>query len=78
MLKRLGELSDLGCPLLVGLSRKSFIGRLTGRTDAAERLFGSLAATAVAVHNGAAIIRTHDVAATRDAVRVAEAIREAN
>jgi dihydropteroate synthase len=78
VLARLGALADLGCPLLVGVSRKSSIGHLTGRTDPADRLAGSLAAAAVAVYNGAAIIRTHDVAATRDAVRVAEAIRRAN
>ena len=78
VLTRLAELSDLGCPLLVGVSRKSFIGQLTGRADADDRLVGSLAATAIAVYNGAAIIRTHDVAATRDAVRVAEAIRAGN
>ena len=75
ILDQLEALSVLGCPFLVGVSRKSFIGRLSGRTDAADRLPGSLAAAAVAVYNGAAIIRTHDVAATRDAVRVAEAIR---
>lgn len=78
VLDQLAALADLGCPLLVGVSRKSFVGRLTGRTDAADRLAGSLAATAVAVYNGAAVIRTHDVAATRDAVRVAEAIRLAS
>jgi dihydropteroate synthase len=77
VLRRLSELEQLGCPLLVGVSRKSFIGRLTGRTEPGDRLAGSLGATAVAVYNGAAIIRTHDVAATRDAVRVAEAIRGA-
>jgi dihydropteroate synthase len=75
VLAQLGALADLGCPLLVGVSRKSSIGHLTGRADPADRLPGSLAAAAVAVYNGAAIIRTHDVAATRDAVRVAEAIR---
>jgi dihydropteroate synthase len=76
VLNQLGALGELG-PLLVGVSRKSFVGHLTGRTDASDRLAGSLAATAVAVYNGASIIRTHDVAATRDAVRVAEAIRRA-
>ena len=77
VLDRLDTLADLGCPLLVGVSRKSSIGQLTGRADPGDRLFGSLAATAVAVYKGAAIIRTHDVAATRDAVRVADAIRRA-
>jgi dihydropteroate synthase len=77
VLDQLGALADLGRPLLVGVSRKSSIGHLTGRADPADRLPGSLAAAAIAVYNGAAIIRTHDVAATRDAVRVAEAIRRA-
>ena len=75
VLRRLAELDALGRPLLVGVSRKRFIGGLTGRDDPAERLPGSLAATAAAVLRGAAVIRTHDVAATRDAVRVAEALR---
>src|SRR5262245_44466893 len=70
-------LAVLGRPLAVGLSRKSFLGALTGRTEPAERLAGSVAATAVAVLHGAALIRTHDVAETLDAVRVAERIRRA-
>lgn len=77
VLDQLHTFAELGCPLLVGVSRKSFLGYLTGRSDPADRLAGSLAATAVAVYNGASIIRTHDVAATRDAVRVAQAIRRA-
>jgi len=77
VLDRLGAIGDLGLPLLVGVSRKAFIGQLNGRTDPAARLAGSLAAAAVAVYNGAAIVRTHDVAPTRDAVRVAGAIRTA-
>jgi dihydropteroate synthase len=71
----LDRLADLDRPILVGVSRKSFIGTLTERTDPEDRLAGSLAATAVAVYRGASIIRTHDVRATRDAVRIAEAIR---
>lgn len=77
VLAQLRDLADLGCPLLVGVSRKAFLGHLTGREDPADRLAASLAATAVAVYNGASIVRTHDVAATRDAVRVAEALRRA-
>lgn len=76
LLRDLARLRSLGCPLLVGASRKSFLGKLTDRPDADERLAASLAAAAVAVWNGAAAIRAHDVAATRDAVRVAQAIRE--
>lgn len=75
ILRRLGELRSLGSPILVGLSRKSFIGKLLGRQDPAQRLFGSLAATTVAVLNGAHLVRTHDVGATRDAIRMAEALR---
>lgn len=76
LLDGLHRLRRLGRPLLVGASRKSFVGKLTGRDDAAQRLSGSLGAAAVAVYNGAAMIRAHDVAATLDAVRVAAAIRK--
>ena len=75
VLRRLGELKTLDRPLLVGVSRKSFIGQLLGQADPAERLVGSLAATAVAVVNGAHMIRTHDVGPSREVVRVAEALR---
>jgi len=75
VLRRLVELRTLGCPLLVGVSRKSFIGKIVGRTDPRDRLPGSLAATAIAVANGVHLIRTHDVGPTREAVRVAEALR---
>ncbi len=61
----------------VGVSRKSFLGAVLDRADTAERLAGSLAATAIAVVHGAALIRTHDVAETRDAVAVAERLRQA-
>ena len=74
VLAGLRELLELGRPLCVGVSRKSFIGAIAGRSATAERLAGSLAATALAVANGAALIRTHDVAETVDAVRVAERI----
>jgi dihydropteroate synthase len=76
LIEQLDRLADLGRPILVGISRKSFIGELTRRaTDPSERLAGSLGATAVAVYKGAAIVRTHDVQATCDVVRVVEAIR---
>jgi dihydropteroate synthase len=77
VLAGLRELSAVGRPLGVGVSRKSFIGAITGRTAPAGRLAGSLAATALAVVNGAALIRTHDVAETIDAVRVAERVARA-
>jgi len=75
VLRRLGKLRTLGQPILVGLSRKSFIGKILGRQDPAERLHGSLAATTVAVLNGAHLVRTHDVGPTRDAIRMTEALR---
>jgi dihydropteroate synthase len=78
VLAGLPELAGLGRPLCVGVSRKSFLGALTGRADPAARLPASLAATAAAVLGGAALIRTHDVAETVDAVRVAEHVREAS
>jgi dihydropteroate synthase len=74
LLARLPEALPPGVPALVGLSRKSMVGVLTGR-PVAERLPGSLAAAALAVWQGAAIIRAHDVAATVDAVKVAAAVR---
>jgi len=78
VLAGLGELAALGRPLCIGVSRKSFIGAVTGRPRTDDRLAGSLAATAVAVWNGAALIRAHDVAETLDAVRVAERLRQAS
>ncbi|HEX3179565.1 MAG TPA: dihydropteroate synthase [Methylomirabilota bacterium] len=78
VLAGLRTLLTLGRPLCVGVSRKSFVGALTGRADTADRLAGSLAATAAAVLGGADLIRAHDVRETVDAVRVAERIREAS
>ncbi len=76
LLGRLGELETLGRPLLVGPSRKSFIGHVTG-APVAERLPGTLAAVAAAVLGGAAFLRVHDLGAARQAARVAAAIRDA-
>jgi dihydropteroate synthase len=76
LLKRLPELAGLGVPLAAGWSRKSSLGRLTGR-DAGERLAGSLAAALLALLGGARILRVHDVKETRDAVLVFEAWRQA-
>jgi dihydropteroate synthase len=76
LLARLGELARLGCPIVVGASRKSFLGQLTGRAVDAREL-ATAAADAAAVLHGAHVVRVHDVAAQRDAVRVADAIRRA-
>jgi dihydropteroate synthase len=73
LLRRLGELGDLGRPLVVGTSRKSFIGRITGR-EVEERLGGTIASCVLAYANGAEMLRVHDVAPVRDALRVAGAI----
>ena len=75
VLAGLRALASLGRPLCVGVSRKSFIGTITDRGAPAERLAGSLSATAIAVLGGAAVVRAHDVAETLDAVRVAERVR---
>jgi dihydropteroate synthase len=73
LLKNLSRLAALGAPLLVGVSRKSFIGKILGR-PVDERLYGGLGLAALAVTEGARIIRTHDVAATRDAIGMVSAV----
>jgi len=75
ILRRLRELSSLGRPLLVGPSRKSFIGTTLNR-GVDERLFGTAAAVAVAMINGASIFRVHDVRAMRDVVDMTRAISQ--
>jgi len=74
ILRRLGELRVLGQPICVGVSRKSFIGKVTGKDDPADRLYGSVAAEALAVLNGADMVRTHNPAETLDAVKVASLV----
>ena len=73
LLRRFGELRLGGVPLLAGLSRKSMLGQITGRA-ANERVHASVAAALLAVQRGAAIVRVHDVAATRDALAILEAV----
>ena len=73
LLRRLETVHEVGLPLLVGVSRKSFIGELTGQAPA-DRLEGSLAAAVAAVAKGADMVRVHDVAATRRALAVADAL----
>lgn len=75
LLRRLGELVVPGLPLLVGMSRKSMLGLLTGR-EAAERIYAGVAAHVMAVERGARIVRVHDVAATRDALAVVQAVED--
>jgi dihydropteroate synthase len=76
LLAHLRSFKALGYPLLVGTSRKSFIGKLSGAPPDA-RLPGTLASVALAAHAGAAIVRVHDVAETRQALAVADATRNA-
>jgi dihydropteroate synthase len=73
ILRRLREFRSLGLPVLVGASHKAFVGKVIGDMDA-PRLEGSIAAATLAAHNGASIIRAHDVKETRAAVRMADAI----
>lgn len=73
LLHRLGELVALGFPLVIGVSRKSFLGRLTGREDPDQRLAATLATNVLALASGARIFRVHDVAEHVDALTVAAA-----
>ncbi len=74
LLARLRDLCDLDQPLLVGVSRKRMVGTMIGRDAANERVIGSAAAALIAAQSGAAILRVHDVAATRDALAVLMAL----
>jgi dihydropteroate synthase len=73
LLKELPRFAALNAPLLVGVSRKSVIGKILGKA-VDDRLFGGLGLAALAVSNGANIIRTHDVGPTRDAIRTVSAV----
>lgn len=75
LLRQLRRLVSMGYPVLVGASRKRFVGDLTGVSDPSRRLVGSVVAHAVAVQRGAAIVRTHDVAATKEALDVIAALQ---
>jgi dihydropteroate synthase len=74
LLRRLPELAALGCPILVGVSRKSFLGAASGEQEPRRRLAASLAAGLFALVRGAAILRVHDVAETVQAVRTWQAL----
>jgi dihydropteroate synthase len=78
LLARLDELVALGFPLVVGTSRKSFLGRLTGRTDPEDRLAATIATTVLAFTQGARVFRVHDVAPARDALLVTAATLRAH
>ena len=74
LVRRLGELRGIGRPVLLGASRKHTLGVLTGHNDPRERDIATAAVNALAVANGASMVRVHDVRATLDAVRVADAV----
>ena len=74
LLAQLQRFTELGVPVLAGLSRKKTIGELTGREDPRERIFGSVAAHLIAAQRGAMLLRVHDVAATVDALKVWNAV----
>ena len=74
LLAQLRRFTELGVPVLAGMSRKKSIGELTGREDPRERVFGSVAAHLIAAQNGAMLLRVHDVAATVDALKVWNAV----
>ncbi|MGH9687149.1 MAG: dihydropteroate synthase [Candidatus Acidiferrales bacterium] len=74
LLARLPELARLGCPLLVGASRKGFVGRVLGGAAAGDRVWGTAAAVSAAILAGAHIVRVHDVAEMAQVTRIADAI----
>ena len=76
LLARLDEIAALGCPVVIGASRKSFLGTLTGR-DVGDRELPTAAANTAAILRGAKIVRVHDVAAQKDAIVVADAVHRA-
>ncbi len=77
LLRNLDAVVDLGFPVLVGASRKRFLGRITGAETAGERVAATVATTVLAYERGATFFRVHDVRANADALAVAEAVRQA-
>jgi len=75
LLKHLDEIVGLGFPVLVGASRKGFLGKLTGADDPKDRLFGTVATTVLAYQKGAALFRVHDVRPNVEVLAVAAAVR---
>jgi len=77
LIHRLREFTSLGHPIMIGASRKTFIGKLL-EVDLLDRLEGSLAVAAIAIYNGASMVRVHDVKATRRVVKMVEALKMRN
>jgi dihydropteroate synthase len=78
LLRRLDRIATIGFPVVIGTSRKSFLGRLTGRDDPHDRVAATVATTVLALERGASVFRVHDVAPTRDALAVATATLRAD
>jgi dihydropteroate synthase len=74
IIRQLHQFKSLGCPILMGVSRKSFIGHILDQPDAKQRVWGTAAACTAAIAQGADILRVHDVAPMRDVARVADAL----
>ena len=74
ILNRLGELKVLGRPICVGTSRKSFIGKVLGAPDPADRLSGTIVTCVIAIMKGVSILRVHDVEAVKEAARMADSV----
>ena len=74
LLQELAKFKALNCPILIGTSRKSFIGKILNQTDPSKRIWGTAATCCAAIANGANILRVHDVAEMYDVMRVADAI----
>ncbi len=74
LLRNLDAIGSLGFPVLIGASRKTFIGTITGVKEASERVFGTVATTVLAYEKGATFFRVHDVRANREALATAEAV----
>jgi dihydropteroate synthase len=78
LLRRLDQIATIGLPVAIGTSRKSFLGRLTGRDDPHDRVAATVATTVLALERGASVFRVHDVAPTKDALAVATATLRAD
>jgi len=77
VIANLDQLTELGRPVCIGISRKSFIGKILGIEKPEDRLIGSIAATSIAVLKGVNLVRTHDVPETLQAIRLSEAVKKA-
>jgi dihydropteroate synthase len=75
IIRNLKEFTQLGKPILMGVSRKAFIGKILGDVPATERLEGTAAAVAISIFNGAHIVRVHDVKAMTRVAKVADAVK---